>query len=62
MSTPKSLADDIQPIESATVPGGIFLIERDWFYTLGGFDTGLEIWGGESLAISPRDFTEGLDV
>ncbi|XP_071950569.1 polypeptide N-acetylgalactosaminyltransferase 1-like [Antedon mediterranea] len=48
----KRRADQSLPIRSPTMAGGLFSINKSYFYELGTYDPGLDIWGGENLELS----------
>ncbi|KAK7479267.1 hypothetical protein BaRGS_00029515, partial [Batillaria attramentaria] len=42
------------PTRTPTMAGGLFSIDRDYFYEVGSYDEGMDIWGAENLEMSFR--------
>lgn len=42
------------PLRTPTIAGGLFSINKDFFYHIGQYDEGMDIWGYENVEISLR--------
>ena len=49
--------DRSKPLHTPAIAGGLFSIDRDYFYEVGSYDEGMDIWGGENLEMSFRVLT-----
>lgn len=50
----KNYHDFVKPQESATMAGGLYAIDREFFKHLGEYDSGMNLWGGENVEFSLR--------
>ncbi|XP_053214639.1 polypeptide N-acetylgalactosaminyltransferase 13-like [Panonychus citri] len=43
-----------QPFRTPIMAGGLFAIDRSYFYSIGSYDDQMDIWGGENIELSLR--------
>lgn len=48
-----------EPMNCPVMAGGLFSIDRSYFYEVGSYDEAMQIWGGENLEMSFRLWTCG---
>lgn len=49
----------VQPVMSPVLGGGVVVIDRHFYHSVGGYDPGMLLWGGEQIELSIRVWSCG---